>query len=114
MKFHISRTSDGIDEMQPHEKAYKDKYIHIDSRYTDDSNKLNHKEDRDNWYNKGNNHRVENGHIKRDFQEESWFIDIDSLKELIDFLNEVGSIVVTKFIWNEDIPEIEIYDDYRE
>lgn len=113
MKFLVTRTS-LWDDKRPCERAYKDKYIIVDSRTVDDPKKLNIKSDRENWYKEGTNHRVENGKIRRDFEEEGWFIDINSLEELIEFKNEVGAIIIQRHWQNEELFEIEIYDYYRE
>jgi len=57
---------------------------------------------------------VENGHIKRDFEEEGWFVEISTLSQLLEFEDENGEIIIKKSTDNPAIPEIEIYDDYRE
>lgn len=113
MRFIISRTSQWDGE--PHNKAYQDKFIRVDTRVVDCPSKLNHRVDRENWYEKGTNHRVENGCIKRDFIGKNWFIDISSLEELLEFKEEVGEDIVIQNSWeNEELLEIEIYDTYRE
>ena len=43
-----------------------------------------------------------------------WFIDINTLEELINFKNKYGELVLQNSIYNEDIIVIEIYDTYRE
>lgn len=111
MKFLVSRTSIWDDEKSPYEKAYKDKYIRVDTRTVDDPKKLKIKED---WYSEGENHRVENGYIKRDFESTAWFVDISTLEDLIKLKNEVGDLVIQSSFQNEDLTEIEIYDGYRE
>jgi hypothetical protein len=61
------------------------------------------------------NHRVVDGYIKRDFEEEAWFIDIETLEDLIKLQNEVKQeLIIGKCFWNDEIQSIEIYDDYRE
>lgn len=69
MKFLISRTSIWGDK-KPYKNACLDTFIRIDERTVDDPSKLNHKSSRENWYDEGSNHRVENGHIKRGFVDE--------------------------------------------
>lgn len=60
------------------------------------------------WYEKGCNHRVENGRIKRDLYDRVVnVIDIDSIEKLIDFVGKYGEVVF-------DIGFITIYDDYLE
>lgn len=114
MKFLISRTSEWGDK-QPYKNAYLETFARIDERVVDDPSKLNYKPDRENWYSNGSNHRVENGHIKRDFVSEGWFINLNSLEELLEFKKEVGEDIVIQDSWmNDGILEIEIYDTYRE
>jgi len=110
MKFKVSRTSLFNDE-KPCEGSFKEKYIRIDERTISDPFKNIYMKD---WYETGTNHRVENGHIKRDFVEEGWFVEIATLLEFIQFSNNNGSIIIRKCYHNVSITEIEIYDDYRE
>jgi len=65
MKFVVSRTSDREYEHIPCKKAVLETVIYIDERSVNSLKKyhiLNYK-----WYGEGTNHRVEKGHIKRDF-----------------------------------------------
>lgn len=114
MKFIISRTSLWNDEEKPCEEAIKDKYIRVDERTIDSPEKFNHKYERDNWFSEGTNHRIDNGHIKRDFEDEDWFIEINTLDDLIKFQQKYGDIIIQDGFMNPDIKEIEIYDSYRE
>jgi hypothetical protein len=66
------------------------------------------------WYEHGTNHRVEHGHIMRDFAEKCWWIEINSLQDLIDFMGKEGQIILSQKYDNPGIFEIEIYDTYRE
>lgn len=46
-----------------------------------------------------------------------WYIDINTLDELIALRNEVENELIIDTTWEKElngIPEIEIYDDYRE
>jgi hypothetical protein len=47
---------------------------------------------------------------------EAYTIELNTLEELCNLSKEVGNpiIVFTKSGWGFDIPELEIYDDYRE
>jgi hypothetical protein len=51
---------------------------------------------------------------ERDFEDEAWFIEINTLKELNDFIDKYGSCVIMEFWKNPSILCIEIYDTYRE
>ena len=113
MKYKVSRTSDWSAN-KPCEEAFEDSYIQIDERIVDSPEKLNVKSDRDEWYNNGTNHRMENGHIKRDFESRGWFVNIETLEDLNKFVDKYGNIVFQKSSDNSDIKEVEIYDDYRE
>ena len=122
MEFMISRTSlYGADDRAPHERAYKKAYIRVDERTTDDPEKIPH-EGGGRWYKSGRNHRVENGHIMRDYDDEAWFIEIKDLDDLIQFTKTLGGgtlggtkeIVFGESYWNNRMIQIEIYDDYRE
>lgn len=65
---------------------------------------------------KGTNHRKVNGCIERTLKNnnEGQFIEINTLEDLVDLQNECGDIIMTLSMWNPNVNEIEIYDDYRE
>lgn len=112
MKFKVERTSLFNDDKKPCDAAFKENYTRIDERVIDDPSKNIYTKD---WYEHGTNHRVENGHIKRDFVDEGWFIEIPSLAELVQFIEDNGGdVVIGKCFGNPSITKIEIYDDYRE
>lgn len=112
MKFIISRTSVYGEDVAPHPKAYKKLSLYRDERGFDSPYKIPaFKGTEGDWYEKGINHRVENGHIVRDFPEEFWFINIDSLQELLDFVDDNGEVILGQRNYHYSI---EIYDDYRE
>ena len=114
MKFHISRVSCWDDKVSPCKEAYKDKYVRVDERTTNDplKNKFIGKA----WYDEGKNHRVEKGHIKRDFDDEDWFIDINSFEELMALLKREGNLIISEsyFLGDDKLGHIKIYDDYNE
>lgn len=113
MKFVVTRTScfeDG--EEGPCKGAFKEEYIRIDERAIDDPMKNNFIGAA--WYTEGRNHRVEDGNIKRDFLDVTWFIEFNSLDDLLQFTKEHGRVVIQPFYFNPIYTEIEIYDDYRE
>ena len=55
-------------------------------------------------------------HIKRDFKEKRWTIEINSLEDLNKLEEKYGELIIKEPVWTcYEIPyEIEIYDDYRE
>lgn len=114
MKFHISRVSDWTDDTPPCKEAYKDQYVRIDERTVNDPKKI--PAGCNDWYEEGRNHRVEKGHIKRDFDDTDWFIDIESLDQLMKLVKREGSLIIqdTYFLGDEKNGEIKIYDDYIE
>lgn len=108
MKFMVSRTSNWDAEVSPCEEAHREEYTSIDERTTDDPSF------EPTWYDHGTNHRVEDGHIKRDFSDVGWFVELDSLEALMEFRDKYERLVLGRYWDNNSIPSIEIYDDYRE
>lgn len=111
MKFYVSRTSmwDG----KPCEEAFQEKYVRVDKRTVNNPKKLKCS-DSETWYMEGTNHRVVNGRIARDFEATGWFINIDSLADLMKFIKKYGDIAITTFVYNDAYYNLEIYDDWRE
>jgi hypothetical protein len=114
MRVAVSRTTSS--EAQPCEEAYRAAYVRHDERNTDDPAKIPAKAGIDPqwWYAEGRNHRIENGHIIRDFDDEAWFMNLESLDDLLRFIAKYGDVVVGPWYSNESILKVEIYDDYRE
>ena len=84
MLFHI------WDDEEKYEECKKVKGIRIDRRTTDAPEKIlcyrgnKIKADQD-WYGEGKNHRVVDGMIERDFDDEFYIIEINTLEDLLDF-----------------------------
>lgn len=116
MKFAVRRTSGW--EGSPCDEAYQDTYTYVDRRSADDPRKIpayQHLSNQDWWYGEGNNHRIVDGQIARDFEgRKGWFIDINSLDELLAFQEKYGRLVIESMFGSMDTVEIEIYDSYRE
>lgn len=121
MKFKVSRTSIFGDK-KPCDGVTLEKFDYIERRSCSEEefNKVLAKIE-GLWRSKGINHTTfENEYskgIQRTFpqDEEGWFIELNSLEDLIQFMNKVGKgIVLGKYWGNESIYEIEIYDAYRE
>ncbi|NCU26025.1 hypothetical protein EOM86_04805 [Candidatus Nomurabacteria bacterium] len=114
MKFRITRTSSNyFYEKRPCEKAVKGTYLYTHTR-TCTEEEFNRKfADREGlWRSKGINHRVNSrGYIQREDERKGFLIEINTLEELVAFVDEVGDIIISK---DNPMPEIEIYDDYRE
>lgn len=117
MEFLITRTSISIDsKKKPHEKAYKKLAPIIETRNVDCPTKLTERA-RQFWYSSGRNHRVEEGQLVKDLgEEERWFIELNSLEELVDFYEAEGELIITDHPFNKvkGCKVIEIYDYYRE
>lgn len=65
---------------------------------------------------KGTNHKKTKNGIERTIPNsiEGQFIEINSLEDLISLQDECGDIIIATCMFNNNIKEIEIYDDYRE
>ena len=111
MEYMVGRTSVYDDNIIPCEGCIQKEYTRIDERTTPDPTTNKYLAD---WYDYGSNHRVENGHIKRDFKDTAWFIDIADIPALNSFVEKYGDVVIGKSYQNDTIMRIEIYDDYRE
>ena len=99
-------------EDRPCDEAFEMSYIAVDRRTTDDPMKNPYIGKA--WYEKGRNHRVENGYIARDFDEKRWMVRIDDEAALQSFMEKYGRIILS--VDNTGIEPcymIEIYDDYR-
>lgn len=117
MKYIVTRASSHVwdGDIGPCEEARKEEVIWTDEREVDDPRKL--KFGGDEWYTQEGffNHRVENGHIKRDWKEQKWVIEINSLEELNAFVEKYGDIIIENYYFgNSEHTAITIYDDYVE
>lgn len=114
-------TFEDIEGKPPYPEFKKVSGIRIEERVIDDPSKFGSSNvyDREHWYLDGKNHRLEHGHIKRDFDEEFYVIEINTLEDLFKFqathntsasvsLNSSGYIVDGK-----ELPSF-YYDYYME
>ena len=121
MEFEIVRTSTWRDK-KPCEEAYRKKIIRIDERKFKTFEEHDKRLPRDKkWLEKGFNHKImpkndnfDSEHIYREFDDETWCIKINSLKDLLKLQDKYGDIILSKSSKNYNIRELEIYDDYRE
>ena len=116
MKYVVSRASNWDDEKQPCEEAVKETVLFVDERTVDDPSKIQMRESRETWYSDPRyfNHRVENGHIKRDHNETVWVIEIPTLEDLHKFMDKYGSVILDKDYVGSALPHLTIYDDWVE
>lgn len=113
MEYLVSRTSFLNDE-KPADKCYRKEYITHDVRTLDSFEKYDMKF-RDNFKDIGFDHCInDRGYIQRSFNRECWFINIDTIEELNNFIEEHGNVFIEAHHANEKILEIKIYDGYRE
>jgi hypothetical protein len=103
--FIVLRTSDYSGTNKPCDGAYRAEVLLVDRRAKGyDPTKS------PDWFQRGTNHRIENGEHCRDMYWDSvWAIDIPDVME---FVATHGDCVVS--VNREGFHEIEIYDSYRE
>lgn len=117
MEFLITSTSGGVENQIPN--AVIKKYTKIEVRYFSSFEEFDKRLSwmEGTWFSKGDNHKASEGRIQREFPNgaEGYFIEINSIEELLEFQKKVGSeLIITSATNNESIPAIEIYNDYRE
>ena len=74
------------------------------------------------WFSWGTEHEIIRGSrggaigIRRRIGDrDGWFVDLDSIEDLVAFATTYGDLIVSDQWWQGDpTPAIEIYDDYRE
>lgn len=68
-----------------------------------------------NWRSRGHSHTVIEGGIARVLgSQQVWTIEINDLGQLMEFSENYGTILISAGNELGELPEIEIYDDYRE
>ncbi len=119
MEFKISRTS-MWGENKPCDNAYKKKIIKKDERGFQTFEEIKEKINVD-WLSEGFNHKIipaneyfKTQHIYREFNKEIWVIEINTLEDLLKLENNYGNLIIERAYENDEIYEIEIYDDWRE
>lgn len=124
MNFLVERTSERCDEDNPKpcddERLVFEEYDEIEIRTcTEEIFNKKFSEQEGLWRSKGINHNTyKNGeYIQRTFPnaKKGWFIELNSLEELMEFINKYANdVVITKSMFNHEIKCIEIYDTWRE
>jgi hypothetical protein len=95
----------------PCQGAEKKLVVSVDERIVDDPKKIGAYGHTDAWwYGRGTNHRVENGHIKRDIGVNEVYVL--KIPDIWAFIEKHGDCVLS--INSEGFRVVEIYDDYRE
>lgn len=111
MLYVVRRTSEWCSDVPPCVGAFKKSVTRVDRRDVDDPKKIPANKGTDgDWFTRGTNHRIVDGNICRDMGEyDEWFVDV---ADILLFVKEHGSCILS--LGEKDVPEIEIYDDYRE
>jgi len=98
---------------KPCDEAEEVSFTRVDRRTTDDP--MKNPNIGKAWYDQGQNHRVENGMIARDFEDKRWMVRIADGAALRAFCEKYGEIILRlNTDGTEPCYEVEIYDDYRE
>ncbi len=93
-----------------HDKQIVERFIETE-QWVVDKSRLS-LESLDRWHLRGWNHHEENGVLKRDHYSHRYYIDFETIEDLMAFVGEVGYVVITTD--RDGLPTIEIYDGYRE
>lgn len=117
MKFMVSRTSSF--EGKPCKEAIFEKYVRVDRRAASTPEEIpafKNYPNTDWWYKEGRNHRkIGKNTIARDFDDDGWFIEVNSIDELMKLQKKYGEFIIKGPYWGTGYDaELEIYDDYRE
>ena len=117
MEFLLTSTSGRVETRIPNTVIKK--YKKVEVRYISSFEKFDELFSRTegSWLSKGVNHKKSKGRIQREFPNgaEGYFIEINSIEELLEFHRKVGcELIITSATNNESIPAIEIYNYYRE
>lgn len=116
MKFIVRRTSEWSDEVSPCKGAKRELVKCADVRSARDPKNIPmYAKNPQKWYEDGYGHTVIRNQIVRYFDRAMWVMEIDSLETLMKFIRKQGTVVVSDAgVFGNSLPEIEIYDDYRE
>lgn len=121
MRFIVTRTS--ASNEKPCDGAEERIAVWVDRRDVADPREIPAFRDQDVswWYGVGTNHRVENGKIVRNLDTETmWTVEVEDVAALMRFIDTYGKVVVSPASDSHYecdgvvLPEIEIYDDWRE
>lgn len=96
---------------KPCDEAFEAEIMRVDSRNTDDPKKILVYGGTEGWYKHGSNHRLENGRICRDIFDKVYVIELDSITNIMNFIDKYGECIIDR---DRGFCTIEIYDNYRE
>src|SRR5699024_10221117 len=87
MEFLVTRASDWS-YSKPCDEAYQKDYMRKDIRTLKSFEEYDNRF-RDNFLDTGINHKInDSGYIEREFEDEAWFVKIDTLEELLEFTSK--------------------------
>ncbi|UTW65788.1 hypothetical protein KFE94_14160 [bacterium SCSIO 12643] len=101
MKYIVKRTG-YVREKQPCEEAYPDVHYVVE--------RFQRGQDVETTY----QITKEGQMVKRIAEEERWTIELNSLEDLMRFIDKYGQVVINTGLGTTESPVIEIYDDWRE
>lgn len=114
MQFEVRKTSDPFHlTVVVAPQAHRVEYLRVDQRTVPRSELLGHPTEIRDWYLKGVKHTVNETGIVRYFPDTRDIIELVSLDNLLTWIKMVDEEVIVTWRDN-DIPLLEIYDDYRE
>ena len=116
MKIIISRTSDWDSPSCPEAKKETLILTRLDRRNVKTLKEVKNYSWGEGWFDKGVNHREENGMVVRDMIETQsvWTIEVNIIDDFMELCKKYGDLIFMSTNFKEIKYEIEIYDDYRE
>ena len=115
MTFVVNRTSFS-EEAKPCDEAKLIPLIQKESISVFGFEKFFSAEEKANWYNdpKSSNHHLDGDVLRRDFEKDTWTVEINTLEDLIAFVDKYDETIIGEWYRNPEYKMLEIYDDYRE
>jgi len=117
MKFFIRRTTWLEDDESPYPGAFKEQFVYVDcvrKEYYDNA----YIRDDSGWKETGENYRINGLWMEKDIKRMGWFIEVNSIEDLMKIIETSKNNIIispkSQGAKDETIPEIEIYDDFRE
>ena len=107
----LVRRAAAAPEIAPCPRAFRRRFVRIDERTVADPSRVPAYGGRvDWWYGRGTDHRVVNGRIRRDLEDEGWFLDVGGVEQLLSLGAGVGGVALRVSTLNPSIWELEIQD----
>lgn len=100
MEYRVSRDMTEL-HVKPCARAVRKRYVWKDHRSFSSPDYF-HEKNREEWFEEGENHRIENGHIVRDLVRMGWFISVDNLEELHTLFRECSLLSISLGTYGDD------------